>query len=46
MLFDVDGTIIDTEYVMTHSLQKTLQIIRKKRINSYQNGGEFPLISG
>ena len=25
MLFDVDGTIIDTEYVMTHSLQKTLR---------------------
>ena len=22
ILFDVDGTIIDTEYVMTHSLQK------------------------
>ena len=25
ILFDVDGTIIDTEYVMTHSLQKTLR---------------------
>ncbi len=24
ILFDVDGTIIDTEYVMTYSLQKTL----------------------
>lgn len=24
ILFDVDGTIIDTEYTMTHSLQKTL----------------------
>jgi hypothetical protein len=24
VLFDVDGTIIDTEYVMTRSLQKTL----------------------
>ena len=25
ILFDVDGTIIDTEYVMTHYLQKTLR---------------------
>lgn len=25
LLFDVDGTLIDTAYVMTHSLQKTLQ---------------------
>lgn len=24
ILFDVDGTIIDTEYVMTHSLQKNI----------------------
>lgn len=32
ILFDVDGTIIDTEYVMTHSLQKTLLEELKKEV--------------
>ncbi|WP_325810491.1 HAD hydrolase-like protein, partial [Enterococcus hirae] len=32
MLFDVDGTIIDTEYVMTYSLQKTLREELEKEI--------------
>lgn len=33
ILFDVDGTIIDTEYVMTHSLQKTLLEDLKKEVS-------------
>lgn len=33
ILFDVDGTIIDTEYVMTHSLQKTLLEELKKEVS-------------
>ncbi|MBF0725333.1 HAD hydrolase-like protein, partial [Enterococcus gallinarum] len=32
ILFDVDGTISDTEYVMTNSLQKTLREELEKNI--------------
>lgn len=32
ILFDVDGTIIDTEYVMTRSLQKTLKEEQDKEV--------------
>lgn len=33
ILFDVDGTIIDTEYVMTRSLQKTLKEEQNKEVS-------------
>lgn len=33
ILFDVDGTIIDTEYVMIHSLQRTLMEEKKQEVS-------------
>ncbi len=35
IVFDIDGTLIDTEYAILHSLQKTLEKTLNKRIDIY-----------
>ena len=32
IVFDIDGTLIDTEYAILHSLQKTLEVTLNKKI--------------
>ena len=32
IVFDIDGTLIDTEYAILHSLQDTLKILSGKKI--------------
>ena len=33
IVFDIDGTLIDTEYAILHSLQKTLELILNKKMD-------------
>ena len=33
IVFDIDGTLIDTEYAILHSLQKTLELTINKKIS-------------
>ena len=35
IVFDIDGTLIDTEYAVLHSLQDTLRAISGKEIIGY-----------